>query len=29
MTLTLKRSKSAILFDPKNFDPNFLENGTR
>ena len=25
MTLTLKRSKSAILFDPKNFDPNFLE----
>ena len=29
MTLTLKRSKSAILLDPKNFDPNFLENGTR
>ena len=29
MTLTLKRSKSAILFDPKNIDPNFLENGTR
>ena len=29
MTLTLKRSKSAILFEPKNFDPNFLENGTR
>ena len=28
-TLTLKRSKSAILFDPQNFDPNFLENGTR
>ena len=29
MTLTMKRSKSAISFDPKNFDPNFLENGTR
>ena len=29
MTLTSKRSKSAILFDPKNFYPNFLENGTR
>ena len=29
MTLTLKRAKSAILFGPKNFDPNFLENGTR
>ena len=28
-TLTLKRSKSAILFDTENFDPNFLENGTR
>ena len=28
-TLILKRSKSAILFDPQNFDPNFLENGTR
>ena len=28
MTLTLKRSNSAILFDPNNFDPNFLENGT-
>ena len=25
MTLTLKRSKSAILCDPQTFDPNFLK----
>ena len=29
MTLTFKRSKSAILFDPKIFDRHYLENGTR
>ena len=29
MTLTLKRSKSAILFGLQNFNRHYLENGTR
>ena len=29
MTLTLKRSKSAILFRLQNFNRHYLENGTR
>ena len=29
LTLTFKRSKSAILFGLKNFDRHYLENGTR
>ena len=28
MSLTLKRSKSAILCDPQNFDLDFLDNGS-
>jgi hypothetical protein len=29
LTLTFKRSKSAILFGVQNFDRHYLENGTR
>ena len=29
LTLTFKRSKSAILFGLRNFDRHYLENGTR
>ena len=29
LTLTFKRSKSAILFSLQNFDRHYLENGTR
>ena len=29
LTLTFKRSKSAILFGLQNFDRHYLENGTR
>ena len=29
MTLTLEKSKSAVLCDPQNFDPNFFVNDTR